>query len=70
MCAFQCANGQLSISRAVSRLPLPLWKGRKVSRGENRASRRNSLDISKADIQLGMSEFDPSQGSQAVRCSE
>jgi len=29
-------------------------------------STRNSIDISKAEIHLGMSEFDPSQGSQPV----
>jgi hypothetical protein len=30
---------------------------------------RNSLDISKAQIQSGMSEFDPSQGSQPLQGS-
>lgn len=33
---------------------------------QTRISRRNSLYNSKAEIHLGMSEFDPSQGSQPV----
>jgi hypothetical protein len=41
-------------------------KAKKSPRMKTRLWRRNSLEISKADIYLEMSEFDSSQGSQAV----
>jgi hypothetical protein len=41
-------------------------KAEKSPRLKARLSRRNSRDISKADIHLRMSEFDPSQGSHTL----
>ena len=55
---------QLSNYKRSPRLPLQLWEGLKVSGPKIGLSRRNSFDISKAENQSGMCEFDPSHGSQ------
>ena len=67
-CAFQCSKKRLQFVFPDS-LQAPTWIVRrpKSLRHETTFSRRNSLDISKAETQSGMSEFDPSQGSQPVR---
>jgi hypothetical protein len=43
-----------------------MGNARKSPGPKTRVSRRNSLDNSKAEIHLGISEFDPSQGSAGV----
>jgi hypothetical protein len=52
--------------RTVSKLQFSWEKPEKSLRSKVALSRPNSLEISKADTDLGMSQFDPSQGSHAV----
>jgi hypothetical protein len=67
-CAIQCSkNGSNSFfTDSLQASHFNCEKAEKSPGMKTRPSRGNSLDISKAKTQSGMSEFDPSQGSQPV----